>query len=195
MASFTCRATGNPAPQIEWSRNGRRIFDSGRFHFLNTTYGSTLRIDPVKELQDSGDYECVAVNYLAREIQTSKATLEVVEKFPTIFVSNSNYIGNMKDCVSYNPNAKKTFGYSYVKFFSKIYIPFQTEIPLPKGFPYIKPERLEPKVIEIDYMFVATLECDARGDPKPQITWFKDYQPVDLSIERYTLLPSGNAQK
>ena len=59
---------------------------------------------------------------------------------------------------------------------------------LPEGFPYFRTEP-KTKAVEIDH--TALLVCDARGDPSPEITWYKDQQPVDLKNPRYAVLRSG----
>ncbi|MPC51711.1 Tyrosine-protein phosphatase Lar [Portunus trituberculatus] len=59
---------------------------------------------------------------------------------------------------------------------------------IPNGFPYFRTEP-KTKAVEIDH--TALLVCDARGNPEPTITWYKDHQPVDLTNPRYTVLRSG----
>ncbi|KAK4288495.1 hypothetical protein Pmani_038479 [Petrolisthes manimaculis] len=59
---------------------------------------------------------------------------------------------------------------------------------LPPGFPYFRTEP-KTKAVEIDH--TALLVCDARGNPDPTITWYKDSRPVDLANQRYTVLRSG----
>lgn len=77
VASFTCRATGNPQPQIEWRKNGRRIGGTNRFLIIDVPNGSILRIEPVKLQRDEGIYECVAENPAGDNIN-AKARLEVL---------------------------------------------------------------------------------------------------------------------
>ncbi|CAL4074439.1 unnamed protein product, partial [Meganyctiphanes norvegica] len=62
---------------------------------------------------------------------------------------------------------------------------------LPVGFPYFRTEP-KTKAVEIDH--TALLVCDARGNPDPTITWYKDNQPVDINNKRYTVLRSGSLQ-
>lgn len=58
----------------------------------------------------------------------------------------------------------------------------------PAGFPYFRTEP-KTKAVEIDH--TALLVCDARGNPDPVITWYKDHRPVDLTNQRYSVLRSG----
>jgi len=53
--TFTCRTTGNPKPEIHWSRDGRTISLGGRISLHQD--GSELRIAAVKK-SDAGRYEC-----------------------------------------------------------------------------------------------------------------------------------------
>lgn len=63
---------------------------------------------------------------------------------------------------------------------------------LPSGFPYFRTEP-KTKAVEIDH--TALLVCDARGNPEPQITWYKDQRPVDQTNPRYMVLTSGKYTK
>ncbi|KYM94403.1 Peroxidasin [Cyphomyrmex costatus] len=53
--TFSCRALGNPTPNVRWLRDGRSIPFSDRISFEND--GTLLRILAVKET-DAGKYEC-----------------------------------------------------------------------------------------------------------------------------------------
>ncbi|XP_069195928.1 tyrosine-protein phosphatase Lar isoform X6 [Procambarus clarkii] len=144
VASFTCRATGNPEPKIQWRKENRKL-NNARFIVLQVPGGSILRIEPVKYQRDEAEYECVVEN-TAGDIIRASAKLEVLSE---------------------DPNT------------------------LPNGFPYFRTEP-KTKAVEIDH--TALLVCDARGNPDPNITWFKDNRPVDLTNPRYTVLRSGSLQ-
>lgn len=60
-AAFTCMADGNPQPQIEWRKSGKRLF-SWRYTVTEMTGGSVLRIDPVRGGKEDATYECLAEN-------------------------------------------------------------------------------------------------------------------------------------
>ena len=61
-ASLMCSASGNPAPQITWSReNG--VIPSSR---TKVTAEGLMQIDDAR-LEDAGKYKCVAQNILGRE--------------------------------------------------------------------------------------------------------------------------------
>ena len=66
VASFYCRATGHPAPQVHWRRANRRIpVNKHRFMIVDVdSSSSVLRIDPVRlaERREEGAYECRAEN-------------------------------------------------------------------------------------------------------------------------------------
>ncbi|XP_066985469.1 tyrosine-protein phosphatase Lar isoform X3 [Macrobrachium rosenbergii] len=145
VASFTCRAMGNPEPRIQWRKNGRRVNGNTRYIVLDVPGGSILRIEPVKFQRDEATYECVAENPAGDTIK-AEAKLEVI---------------------SDDPNSE------------------------PSGFPYFRTEP-KTKAVEIDH--TALLVCDARGNPDPEITWYKDNRPVDLTNPRYSVLRSGSLQ-
>lgn len=66
VASFFCRASGNPTPRVFWRRGGKRVAESHqRYTVWPQTPGggaSVLRIDPSKPRRDDGVFECVADN-------------------------------------------------------------------------------------------------------------------------------------
>ena len=55
-----CRAEGEPAPVIEWARQGRPLLASDR---LSTLANGSLRLSST-QLEDTAQYECVARNLL-----------------------------------------------------------------------------------------------------------------------------------
>ncbi|KAJ7988928.1 hypothetical protein DPEC_G00314270 [Dallia pectoralis] len=69
---FTCRAEGNPKPQIIWLRNNNALnmHDDSR---LNLLEDGTLMIQDTRE-SDQGLYQCMAKN-VAGEVKTSQVTL------------------------------------------------------------------------------------------------------------------------
>ncbi|XP_023663422.2 peroxidasin isoform X1 [Paramormyrops kingsleyae] len=69
---FTCRAEGNPKPQIIWLRNNNALNmrDDSR---LNLLEDGTLMIQDTRET-DEGVYQCMAKN-VAGEVKTSEVTL------------------------------------------------------------------------------------------------------------------------
>jgi len=63
-----------------------------------------------------------------------------------------------------------------------------TEDRLPPGFPVIT---RDPQLKVVEKGRMATLLCSASGNPDPEITWFKDMSPVDMTDPRIRLIDSG----
>lgn len=65
-----------------------------------------------------------------------------------------------------------------------------TEDQLPPGFPNID---MGPQLKVVERTRTATMLCAASGNPDPEITWFKDFLPVDPSASngRIKQLRSG----
>uniref|UniRef100_A0A131YFQ3 protein-tyrosine-phosphatase n=1 Tax=Rhipicephalus appendiculatus TaxID=34631 RepID=A0A131YFQ3_RHIAP len=78
VAVFVCTADGNPRPQIEWHKNGKRIF-SMRYTVTEIAGGSVLRIDPVRAGKDNATYECLAENGVGEPVR-AQFTLTVLEE-------------------------------------------------------------------------------------------------------------------
>uniref|UniRef100_A0A8C4DZU8 Ig-like domain-containing protein n=1 Tax=Dicentrarchus labrax TaxID=13489 RepID=A0A8C4DZU8_DICLA len=64
---------------------------------------------------------------------------------------------------------------------------------LPPGFPTID---MGPQLKVVERTRTATMLCAASGNPDPEITWYKDFLPIDPSASngRIKQLPSGTAQ-
>uniref|UniRef100_S4RQY5 Ig-like domain-containing protein n=1 Tax=Petromyzon marinus TaxID=7757 RepID=S4RQY5_PETMA len=67
VASFVCRATGDPKPNITWAKKGKKL-SSQRFEIIDYDNGasSVLRIQPLRPARDEAEYECVASNVLGQ---------------------------------------------------------------------------------------------------------------------------------
>eukprot|EP00058_Branchiostoma_floridae_P015952 XP_002601440.1 hypothetical protein BRAFLDRAFT_281312 [Branchiostoma floridae] len=59
---------------------------------------------------------------------------------------------------------------------------------LPPGFPVIT---RDPQLKVVEKGRMATLLCSASGNPDPEITWFKDMSPVDMTDPRIRLIDSA----
>ncbi len=69
---------------------------------------------------------------------------------------------------------------------------FVTEDQIPHGFPTID---MGPQLKVVERTRTATMLCAASGNPDPEIYWFKDFLPVDISSSngRIKQLRSGKA--
>lgn len=77
IVSFFCKASGNPAPDVHWRKNGRRVSTNRqRYMTVDMPHGSVLRIEPVKQKKDDSGFECVADNGIG-EPATATANLVV----------------------------------------------------------------------------------------------------------------------
>jgi len=78
IVSFFCKASGNPAPDVYWRKDGRRVSTGrARYSTVNMPHGNVLRIEPVRAARDDGNaVECVADNGVG-EAATATAQLGV----------------------------------------------------------------------------------------------------------------------
>ncbi|XP_017767250.1 PREDICTED: tyrosine-protein phosphatase Lar isoform X5 [Eufriesea mexicana] len=87
IASFYCTAKGVPPPQIYWRKLGKRVSQSqSRYLVHNYENGALLRIERVKPLRDSTQFECLAENGVGDAV-SAYAQLKVyeAEKLPNGF--------------------------------------------------------------------------------------------------------------
>ncbi|XP_045536160.1 tyrosine-protein phosphatase Lar isoform X2 [Papilio machaon] len=97
IAAFYCAARGDPIPNIQWRKNGKRVSSmQSRYQVSGMdaaagpgANGAVLRIEPVRATRDDATYECMAENGVGDAV-TAVATLTVFEAdkvppgFPTI---------------------------------------------------------------------------------------------------------------
>ncbi|XP_039285607.1 tyrosine-protein phosphatase Lar-like isoform X1 [Nilaparvata lugens] len=88
IAAFFCAARGDPLPQIQWRKNGKKLSGT-QTRYIVQDYpqgGSLLRIDPVRANRDEATYECFAENGVGDAV-SSEAVLTVYEadKLPSGF--------------------------------------------------------------------------------------------------------------
>ncbi|XP_035710661.1 tyrosine-protein phosphatase Lar isoform X4 [Folsomia candida] len=77
IATFYCRVTGDPAPQVHWRKNGKKLTSvHSRINIQNFAGVSMLRIEPVRHLRDDASYECMAENGVGDPV-TASANLTV----------------------------------------------------------------------------------------------------------------------
>ncbi|XP_075224407.1 tyrosine-protein phosphatase Lar isoform X3 [Lycorma delicatula] len=87
IAAFYCAARGDPTPQIQWRKNGKRLSGTqSRYLVQDFPQGALLRIDPVRASRDDATYECLAENGVGDAV-TAEAVLTVYEgdKLPSGF--------------------------------------------------------------------------------------------------------------
>ncbi|XP_076229924.1 tyrosine-protein phosphatase Lar isoform X6 [Nomia melanderi] len=87
IASFYCTAQGAPPPQIHWRKNGKKVTQAqARYLVQNYENGALLRIEPVKAIRDSTQFECLAENGVGDAV-SAEAQLKVYEgdKLPNGF--------------------------------------------------------------------------------------------------------------
>lgn len=80
VASFICTAIGNPKPQIEWRKNGKRLVTL-RYTVLEIPNGSVLRIEPVRPGRDNATYECLAENGIGEPVREQADLTVLAGKF------------------------------------------------------------------------------------------------------------------
>ncbi|XP_046968900.1 tyrosine-protein phosphatase Lar isoform X6 [Vanessa cardui] len=105
IAAFYCAARGDPIPNIQWRKNGKRVSSmQSRYQVSGmdsaagpNANGAVLRIEPVRAQRDDATYECVAENGVGDAV-TAVATLTVFEAdkvppgFPSIVPPSSTMV-------------------------------------------------------------------------------------------------------
>ncbi|CAG5866189.1 unnamed protein product [Menidia menidia] len=178
---FTCRAEGNPKPQIIWLRNNNALNmrDDSR---LNLLEDGTLMIQDTRET-DQGVYQCMAKN-VAGEVKTSQVTLRyfgapyaqkcVLSGTP----SSDRHIQSRGRLDGFSLDHPGVIGRTAV-------VRFLSPCDSRPSF-VIQPLNTEVLVGES-----VTLECSATGQPQPRVSWTKGDRTPLPSDARINITPSG----
>ncbi|KAF8795429.1 Tyrosine-protein phosphatase Lar like protein [Argiope bruennichi] len=185
VASFVCAAVGNPKPQIEWRKNGKRV-TTQRYTVQEMPNGSVLRIDPVKAGRDDATYECMAENGVGEPVR-ALATLTVLAEdqippgFPQ-FTMQPQIQGVEMGRNALLPCRAEGTPQPTIRWL-KSYIPVDMSDPrysLVQGFrrvpPYfsIPPEEL----YEVMPGSNLNITCVAVGSPMPYVKWKKGLMDI-----------------
>eukprot|EP00064_Thunnus_orientalis_P007544 superscaffoldBa00000847_g7566 len=177
VASFVCQATGDPQPKIVWNKKGKKVSNQ-RFEVIefDDGSGSVLRIQPLRTPRDEAVYECHASNS-AGEITASTRLSVLRDVYEFTFELPSQKGASPSGSV----------------FIGLAYLIHAMEDQLPSGFPTID---MGPQLKVVERSRTATMLCAASGNPDPEITWFKDFLPVNTSNNngRIKQLRSGALQ-
>uniref|UniRef100_A0A8C2FJ85 Peroxidasin n=1 Tax=Cyprinus carpio TaxID=7962 RepID=A0A8C2FJ85_CYPCA len=183
---FTCRAEGNPKPQIIWLRNNNALNmrDDTR---LNLLEDGTLMIQDTRET-DQGVYQCMAKN-VAGEVKTSEVTLRYFRSPEKLMLCNffliifslffwlvqSLYQFEMKElfCSCF---ISPVFGFAHSQFSSSSARPQFTVTPQDQSV-------LEGLTVDFP--------CEASGYPQPVIAWTRGGSPLP-NDRRHVVLSSGS---
>ncbi|CAG7830656.1 unnamed protein product [Allacma fusca] len=77
IATFYCRVTGDPPPQVHWRKNGKKVSPAHSRIVINNYGGvAMLRIEPIRHQRDDATYECMAENGVGDPV-TAHANLTV----------------------------------------------------------------------------------------------------------------------
>ncbi|KAI3376460.1 hypothetical protein L3Q82_016921, partial [Scortum barcoo] len=172
VASFICQATGDPRPKIVWNKKGKKVSNQ-RFEVIefDDGSGSVLRIQPLRTPRDEAIYECVASNSVGETSATTRLTVLRGRSFSTAPKEKKKYIHTPTN----------------MPFFSQL----TQRTSCPPGFPTID---MGPQLKVVERTRTATMLCAASGNPDPDISWFKDFLPVNTTNNngRIKQLRSGN---
>ncbi|XP_068759026.1 neuroglian-like isoform X2 [Montipora capricornis] len=187
--TFQCQGVGNPAPEINWIKDGERMGE-----------GETLTVDGLRN--DSGEYWCVAGNGLG-DTANASASLDV-QFAPSFTIVPSDQTVMEEDQVMFNcsatgnpvPNISwikdgKTVGEGDVFSFEATRghsgnyrcladngIEENIEISFSFNVQYLPTLDSEPSNQTVMEGAKATLHCNATGNPAPSVRWIKDGKTV-----------------
>lgn len=205
--SLTCSASGNPKPQLSWSKTTGSL-PSNR---IKTTADGVMQIHDVRA-EDTGTYKCVGNNVLGND---EKTTQVVVQTSPKIslkpgpsYVAVGNTIMLPKCAVASFPatkivwtkisvpdlhprmrdisdgqlsivNAhKEDSGFYQCRATNKIGVAVAITHLVVVDDPVIivRP----PPQLSVNHGQTVSLRCEARGEPKPKVSWLKENGALPL---------------
>ncbi|GAB1286208.1 Hemicentin-2 [Apodemus speciosus] len=173
-----CSVEAEPAPEIEWHRGGVLLQADAHTHFPER--GRFLKLQALSTA-DGGDYSCTARNTAGStsvtfrvEIHSPRPRLEFLPEGslriqPVLAQDAGHYL-----CLASNSAGSDRKGLDLRVFEPPTIAPGPSNLTLMAHSP-------------------ASLPCEARGSPKPLVTWWKDGQKLDFRLQQgaYRLLPSN----
>ncbi|XP_023394362.1 receptor-type tyrosine-protein phosphatase S [Pteropus vampyrus] len=178
VASFVCQATGDPKPRVTWNKKGKKV-NSQRFE-VSWGWGGQHPAPPRGPRRLIPDVLPAA---LSQEVDPHLDRREQA--------AGGRWPGQAGATLSPSPALD---GWPGDNWASPLVLPFLLpEDQLPPGFPNID---MGPQLKVVERTRTATMLCAASGNPDPEITWFKDFLPVDPSASngRIKQLRSGALQ-
>lgn len=205
--SLPCSATGNPKPQLSWSKTTGSL-PSNR---IKTTTDGVMQIHDVRA-EDTGTYKCVGNNVLGND---EKTTQVVVQTSPKIslkpgpsYVAVGNTIMLPKCAVASFPAAKIVWTkisvpdlhprmrdisdgqLSIVNVHKEDSVFYQCRATNKIGVAVaithlvvvddpvitVRP----PPQLSVNHGQTVSLRCEARGEPKPKVSWLKENGALPL---------------
>ncbi|XP_060064415.1 titin-like, partial [Ylistrum balloti] len=167
-ATFVCRVTGRPRPKIAWYKNGHRIKRSNRYEMKYTKDGyCTLRIR-IALPEDAGHFTILAVNAAGKATCSSMLYVDGVGQIDsTSFVAPTTLEKMTKD----KTKAQKPEDQSGI-----------LEALLRPTFKKV-PESLQAREGQ-----TVRLDTVVSGRPAPELTWYRDGQPVRNDMNHKTVV-------
>ncbi|XP_068714967.1 neuroglian-like isoform X2 [Montipora foliosa] len=187
--TFQCQGVGNPAPEINWIKDGEHMGE-----------GETLTVDGLRN--DSGEYWCVAGNGLG-DTANARASLDVqfapsftivpcdqtvMEEDQVMF--NCSATGNPVPNITWIKDGKTVgegdvFSFEATRGHSGNYrcladngIEENIEISFSFNVQYLRTLDWKPSNQTVMEGAKATLHCNATGNPAPSVRWIKDGKTV-----------------
>ncbi|KAF3835237.1 hypothetical protein F7725_027795, partial [Dissostichus mawsoni] len=197
VVSFVCQATGDPKPRVSWNKKGKKV-NSQRIETIefDEGAGAVLRIQPLRAPRDENIYECVAENTEGEITVNAKLSIIRVQSLLCVTalssIKNENVYTRITNTLNDNCVLIEKPGFASQMTYPSSFLLF-TEDLLPPGFPNID---MGPQLKVVERTRTATMLCAASGNPDPEITWYKDFLPIDPSASngRIKQLRSGALQ-
>ncbi|KAF3821003.1 hypothetical protein GH733_011156 [Mirounga leonina] len=197
-----CSVEAEPAPEIEWHRDG--ILLQADAHTQFPEQGRFLQLQALSTA-DGGEYSCTAHNAVG---STSVAFHVEIHAVPTIQPGPATVTASVnqtallpcrvdgappplvswrKDGAPLDPDGPRPIFYTFPTMNMAETAPWSPLLPEP---PAITPG---PSNLTLTAHIPASLPCEASGSPKPRVVWWKDRQKLDFHLQQdaYRLLPSN----
>ncbi|XP_023249744.1 hemicentin-1-like [Seriola lalandi dorsalis] len=190
MVSLLCDVQAYPPPDITWTRDGQvNSFGTG----INILPGGQMLQLSRARLEDAGQYVCTATNSAGQDQKTILLSVYVLPTLKPHLVDESDSVtpqvgssvtlsvtpdGSTLTLLRLSPEDSGTYtclAVSPVGQESKFYTLF---VLVP---PSISGETTVPREVQVTQDSAVTLECQAAGNPPPQISWLKNGRPLLLS--------------
>ncbi|XP_066264224.1 palladin-like [Branchiostoma lanceolatum] len=164
-ARFHCTVSGLPDPAVSWRKDGRDVTHKRKYVMERDSRGGCSLVVPTVTKEDEGEYACVAKNEAGKA--KSSGRLKVKPQ------------GSMM------PNAFDTDITRVLSRMQAASLSAQEIDPVDAKVP-----RFERKITDTEAREGgrAKFRCKVTGKPPPQVTWYKNGQPISANSSKYVTI-------
>ncbi|XP_078621722.1 obscurin-like [Branchiostoma floridae x Branchiostoma japonicum] len=164
-ARFRCTVSGLPDPAVSWRKDGRDVTHARKYVMERDSHGSCSLVVPMVTREDEGEFACVAKNEAGKAKTSGRLKVKPQgSKMPNAFDTDITRVLSRMQAASLSAQEID---------------PVDAKVP-----------RFERKITDTEAREGgrAKFRCKVTGKPPPQVTWYKNGQPISANSSKYVTI-------